>query len=183
MKKIFFFFICLLVLVPSIASAHTGLESSNPASGQVITEDLKEISLTFEGEIESLSTLTLSKDGQQIPLESVPNGKQLTAALSAPLENGAYVITWNIAGEDGHPVTGEIPFTVQKPEKAETQTNEPSDSQKQEPEKTETNKQDTKQEQTNADTKESSSSLSSIISIMVVVIVIIGLFMLFKRKR
>ncbi|WP_462408567.1 copper resistance CopC family protein [Neobacillus sp. Marseille-QA0830] len=186
MRKFLILFVCMLLFIPAVVSAHTELISSNPASGQVVTEDLKEINLTFEGEIESLSTMTLSKDGQQIPLDSVmPKDKQLTATLSASLENGAYVITWKIAGEDGHPVTGEIPFTVQKEAVPEqnTQTAPPTDSQKQEPEKTEKSKGNADKGQTNAEAKGSAANSQPIITIVIVVIVLIGLFLLFKRKR
>ena len=67
MKKLFFLIICTLVMIPTIANAHTELTTSNPAAGQVVTEDLTELVLTFAGEIESLSTMKLTKDGQEIP--------------------------------------------------------------------------------------------------------------------
>ncbi|MFK9094131.1 hypothetical protein [Bacillus salipaludis] len=47
MKKFLFLLISLLVIIPTIASAHTELTSSNPAANQVIKKDLKEIVLTY----------------------------------------------------------------------------------------------------------------------------------------
>jgi len=177
MKKLLFVLISLLVMIPTIASAHTELASSNPASGQVVTEDLKEIVLTYEGKIESLSTMKLVMDGAEIPLLSVePRDKQLVGTLSAPLENGSYIIQWSIAGEDGHPITGEIPFSVQMAQKEEqkTETKEPATFNKEEPKN-----ENKKQEQTN----ESSSNMKTTITVVIVLILVIGMFLLFRRKR
>jgi copper resistance protein C len=101
--------------VPSLASAHTQLTSSNPQEGQVITEDFKEITLTFGGNIEKLSTMVLLKDGKDIPLDPIQiQETNIAGPLKAPLGNGTYSIQWKIAGHDGHPVTGEIQFEVKK---------------------------------------------------------------------
>ncbi|MEH7355829.1 copper resistance CopC family protein [Neobacillus drentensis] len=181
MKKLLFVLISLLVIIPTIASAHTELASSNPASGQVVTEDLKEIVLTYEGKIESLSTMKLVKDGAEVPLISVvPRDKQLVGTLSTPLENGSYTIQWSIAGEDGHPITGEIPFSVQMAQKEEqkTETKEPDAVNKEEPKN-----EKTKQEQTKKQTNESSSYMKTTITVVIVLILVIGMFLLFRRKR
>ncbi|MFF2449758.1 copper resistance protein CopC [Neobacillus sp. NPDC058068] len=182
MKKLLFILISLLVMIPTIASAHTELTSSNPAANQVVKEDLKEIVLTYGGKIESLSTMTLIKDGQEGPAVSVtPKENQLIGTLSAPLENGSYTLKWNIAGEDGHPISGEIPFTIQKEEvklDQKTETKEPVTVKKEE-----TKKENTKQDQTNVQDKDSSSNLKNIIIVVVVLILVIGLFLLFRRKR
>lgn len=42
----------MLVMIPTIASAHTEIISSNPASGQVVKDDLKEIVITYEGSLQ-----------------------------------------------------------------------------------------------------------------------------------
>jgi methionine-rich copper-binding protein CopC len=178
MKKLLFLLISMLVMIPTIASAHTELTSSNPAANQIVKEDLKEIVLTYEGKIESLSTMTLVKDGQEGPLVSVtPKENQLIGTLSTPIENGSYTIKWSIAGEDGHPITGEIPFTVQKEVKEEpkAETKQPVTPKKEEPKK-----ENTKQESESTD---KTSNLNPIIIVVVLVIFIIGLFLLFRRKR
>ncbi|OLS40453.1 copper resistance CopC family protein [Bacillus sp. MRMR6] len=128
MKKLTFVLFCMLIVIPTIVSAHTELTSSNPESGQVVTADLQEIVLNFGGKIESLSKMTLQKDGVEVPFAGVePLDKQMTGTLSEPLENGEYVIQWNIVGEDGHIIEGEIPFSVQKQEVVEQtpEINEP----------------------------------------------------------
>ena len=181
MKKLLFLLISLLVMIPTIASAHTEITSSNPSSGQVVKEDLKKIVLTYGGKIESLSTMKLVVNGKDVPLVSVtPQENQLIGTLSTPIENGAYTIQWSIAGEDGHPITGEIPFTVQKEDKVEqkTEIKDPATIKKEEPKK-----ENIKQDETNNQTTTSSSNFITIIMVVVVAILIIGLFMLFRRKR
>jgi copper resistance protein C len=184
MKKIFFIIICALVMLPTIANAHTELTGSNPAAGQVVAEDLTEIVLTFAGKIESLSTMKLKKDGQEIPLTVGIEEKQMKGSISTPLENGSYVIDWRIAGKDGHLITGEIPFTVQMEQKAEqkekTEVNEPITTDK---EKSKAENQ-TVNENTNVQGNEqSTNSIKIIISIVIVLILGIGLFLLFGRKK
>ncbi|MEH7081198.1 copper resistance CopC family protein [Neobacillus drentensis] len=181
MKKLLFLLVGMLVMLPSIASAHTELTTSNPTSGQVVKEDLKEIVLTYEGKIESLSTMTLVQDGKEIPLVSVtPHENQLIGSLSTPLENGTYSVQWSIAGEDGHPISGKIPFTVQKEVKEEpkAETKQPVTPKKEEPKKENSN-----QEKTKNDSTDSTSNMKNIIISVVVLILIIGVFLLFRRQR
>ena len=181
MKKLLFLLMSLLIMIPSIASAHTELTSSNPAANQVVIEDQKQIVLTYEGKIESLSTMTLVKDGQEIPFANVtPKENQLIGIISTPLENGSYTIKWSIAGEDGHPITGEIPFTVQKEVKEDqkAETKQPVTPNKEEPKKAEV-----KQDKTDNVSMDNTSNMNTIIVVAVVVVLFIGLFLLFRRKR
>lgn len=114
---------CLLFLLPSVVSAHTHLSVSTPIEGQVVVEELKEITLTFDGNIEKLSSMKIVKGGSELTALQVQiEAEKMFGILPEPLDNGAYVIQWNIAGEDGHPITGEINFTVQKEEKSEDQS-------------------------------------------------------------
>ncbi|MEH7549098.1 MULTISPECIES: copper resistance CopC family protein [Bacillaceae] len=181
MKKLLFLLMSLLVMVPSMASAHTELTSSNPAANQVVIEDQKQMVLTYEGKIESLSTMTLVKDGQEIPFANVtPKENHLIGIISTPLENGSYTIKWSIAGEDGHPITGEIPFTVQKEVKEDqkAETKQPVTPNKEEPKKAEV-----KQDKTDNVSMDNTSNMKTIIVVAVVVVLFIGLFLLFRRKR
>ncbi|MBU8772655.1 copper resistance CopC family protein [Cytobacillus oceanisediminis] len=181
MNKILMSFLCFFIILPSMATAHTGLESSTPKSGQIVTEDLNEITLTFAGEIESLSTMTLVMEGQEIPFSDVePNGKQMSGTLEAPLENGSYVIRWSIVGEDGHQITGEIPFTV-KSEENTSQESEMEESQISDEEKMQTEE----TEKSAESEKESSPNriMNIFIPILTLAVLVLGLFLLFRRKR
>ena len=106
-----------------MVSAHTHLSVSNPIEGQVIVDELKEITLTFDGNIEKLSSMKIVRNGSELTALQVQiEAEKMFGILPEPLENGSYLIQWNIAGEDGHPITGEINFTVQKEEKSEDQS-------------------------------------------------------------
>lgn len=100
--------------------AHSHLEDSSPKNGEVVTESLKAITLSFETAIEPTSSFTLlNEKNDSIPLSSVSiSGNHLIANVEDNLINGAYTIHWKIIGEDGHPLEGDIPFTINLPENA-----------------------------------------------------------------
>lgn len=101
--------------------AHSHIEDSTPKNGEVITEPLKNITLSFETAIEPTSSFTLSDaTGTEVSLPEITiNGNQLLANVESELANGAYTIHWKIIGEDGHLLEGDIPFTVQLPDGVE----------------------------------------------------------------
>nr|WP_263323212.1 copper resistance CopC family protein [Neobacillus sp. Marseille-Q6967] len=107
-------------------SAHSHLEDSTPQNGEVLTESASNITLTFETNIEATSTFTLlDAEGKTVTLPEVQiNGSQLGAQLETNLPNGAYTIHWKIIGEDGHPLEGDIPFSVDIPESVEKSAQE-----------------------------------------------------------
>jgi copper resistance protein C len=181
MNKSILAFICFFVLLPSLASAHTGLESSTPASGQVVVGELTKITLTFSDEIESLSTMTLIMEEQEIPYSKVgPNGRQLSGTLSSSLENGAYSIRWRIVGKDGHQITGEIPFTVKSEEKADQDLGT---GESQTTGEETINKEDTEKRSVAEKEPATNIFLKLLIPILTLAALAIGLFLLFKRKR
>lgn len=114
MKKICILaFLLLFTFTPSVL-AHSGLESSVPQDGEVITGDLSTLSLTFNTMIESTSTFKLLKEGgNQISFAGlVVKGKDMIGNLSSPLEDGKYIVNWKIIGGDGHPIENSYSFTV-----------------------------------------------------------------------
>lgn len=120
MKKITLLLSIILILIPTMASAHTALTSSNPEEGEVVEGSLNEVSVQFETEIEDISTLKLMKEDQEIPFQKVEvESQQMIGILKEPLANGTYTIQWTIVGEDGHPISGEVPFLVKGTEPAE----------------------------------------------------------------
>jgi methionine-rich copper-binding protein CopC len=100
--------------------AHSHLEESTPKNGEIVTEALSVITLTFETAIEPTSSFTLMDEkNASLPLSEVSiSGNQLSANIEDDLTNGAYTIHWKIIGEDGHPLEGDIPFTINLPENA-----------------------------------------------------------------
>ncbi|NQX62397.1 copper resistance CopC family protein [Paenibacillus qinlingensis] len=104
--------------------AHTGFDKSNPPANAVVTDELKELTLTFEGKLESLSTFKLfDSNKQEIKLDKVLlKEKVMTGILSQPLANGTYEVQWTIVGEDGHPIQGKYSFSVKREGDKQTQT-------------------------------------------------------------
>lgn len=199
LKKIIFLLFSTLLLLPIIASAHTGLSSSNPAEGQTITEDLDQILVSFATPIEELSTMKLIKDGASVPLKEVKAiNNQLIGEISEPLENGTYTILWNIIGEDGHPIKGEINFQVQKASDPNTEQTSDDQVNNEDQVNTEDNNQTPQKDEvkeeakTTSDTadvtdevKNDSSSSNVLLTIFIGLLVIfgIGLIIFFFKKR
>jgi copper resistance protein C len=195
LKKIILFLFCTLLIVPSFVSAHTSLSSSNPSEGQVVTENLEQIILTFATSIEELSTMDLVKDGNLIPLEGIKvENNQLTGTIAKPLENGSYIIQWTIVGEDGHPIKGEINFAIQMDQNAieespvtpeESEANQEDDSQNQIAQNSEEqNKASDTVEKT--DDQNNNDSSTMLITIFIILIVIFGIVLLLftgKKRR
>ncbi|WP_335715047.1 copper resistance CopC family protein [Neobacillus drentensis] len=121
-KKISLIASMLFFLLGTTVFAHSHLESSSPKNGEVLTQPLKEIALTFETTLESTSTFTLEDSkGTSIPLSKVSiEGNKLIGTLNNELANGGYKIHWKIIGTDGHPLEGDISFSVQLPAKQTT---------------------------------------------------------------
>ncbi|CAH0344266.1 copper resistance CopC family protein [Bacillus sp. CECT 9360] len=124
-KSILFTFIFFIAFVNSHALAHTGLKDSSPKNEEVVTEELKTITLTFETKIELSSIFELeNSNGEPIPIEEISlNENQMVGTLSSPLDNGRYQVNWKIIGADGHPIEGEFSFQVDAPT-AETPADE-----------------------------------------------------------
>ncbi|NOU88659.1 hypothetical protein GC102_23320 [Paenibacillus sp. LMG 31460] len=108
----------------NLALAHTGFDKSNPPANAVVTNELKELTLTFEGKLESLSTFKLfDSKKQEIKLDKVLLiDKVMTGILSQPLSNDTYEVQWTIVGEDGHPIQGKYSFSVKREGEKQAQT-------------------------------------------------------------
>lgn len=193
MKKIILFLFCALLIVPTFVSAHTSLSSSNPSEGQVVTENLEQIILTYATPIEELSTMDLIKDGNVIPLADIKvENKQLMGSITKPLENGSYIIQWKIIGEDGHPITGEINFVVQNDQNAsEANPVTPEENAGTQEDDSQTNQiEQQNDDQNNAsdlsektDVQSDNSSSSTLITVFIILIVIFGVVLLFFTRK
>ncbi|AIJ25124.1 copper resistance CopC family protein [Amycolatopsis methanolica] len=107
----------LLASAPA-ASAHTTLQSSDPAEGAALSAAPQQVSLKFGG------AFTLPADPIRI---TGPDGAQWSVGpatvtertVTAPVQPsgpaGAYVLTWSIVAADGDPVTGRINFSLTAP--------------------------------------------------------------------
>lgn len=104
----------VVVLGAEPAAAHTGLQSSVPADGEALTVAPDAVTLTFGTAVASEFTqvAVTGPDGQ-----SVNAGEPMVegAAVSQPVSaggDGAYVVAYRVVSEDGHPVSGQLGFTL-----------------------------------------------------------------------
>lgn len=132
MKKVIMLLCLLMVLIPIATLAHTTLTSSNPEAGQVLTEQIEQLELTFATEIEEGSSMILQGPSGTVEVTEVSiAGNVMLGTLINELANGQYTISWKIIGADGHPIEGEVPFSVEieaaeeEPEAAEPVAEEP----------------------------------------------------------
>lgn len=110
----------LTAVVPSPAVAHTELIGSTPASGLKLETAPRMASLEFSGDVDaSFATVLLSVDGRPSrPLEVTagPSASVLRAALPSIDVPGSTATRWRIdyrvTSVDGHPIQGDITFTV-----------------------------------------------------------------------
>ena len=114
----------LLVLImafPANIEAHSKLETSLPAADAIVTEEVREVILSFNENIDPvLSSLNIQNEtGEKVePVEVQAEANELKGGLSEPLPSGQYTIQWKIIGLDGHPVEGGYRFEVEIPEAA-----------------------------------------------------------------
>lgn len=176
MKKIIVIAFVFMFTFANSAFAHTGLEDSNPANGEVVTEQLNEITLTFEGKLEQSSTFELkSSTGETIPVDNITiDEEKLEGTLSTPLDNGNYEINWNIVGVDGHQIEGKIPFTVEV-----AASDKPAEDEKIEQATPPT------ATPTTVEQKEEVKSSSNVVPFVIIALIVIigGLFFWLRRKK
>lgn len=101
--------------LPAAALAHGLLRSSSPAAQSVLMSPPREIRLTFTEAPElTFTRIRLVGSAGEIllgPLEILPQ-KVAVAKIPGELAPGVYRVEWRTAGADGHPVSGQFPFTV-----------------------------------------------------------------------
>jgi methionine-rich copper-binding protein CopC len=107
-----------VLVAPPPAFAHDELVSSDPAADEALTQAPTAVTLTFGGdlttgegatEVQVLDAAgTVVSDG-----DAATDANTVTQPLAADLPNGAYRVLWKVVSGDGHPTSGEFPFTVE----------------------------------------------------------------------
>lgn len=104
------------------ALAHDALKSSDPAKGATV-KSVGEVTLEFTARVRMPFVIVRGDGGEQQLGKPVVDGKVVSQALKGALQDGKYTIAYRVVSSDGHPIEGEIPFTVKgapKPEASET---------------------------------------------------------------
>lgn len=96
------------------AAAHNVLISSNPADNATVSTAPSSISFTFDQPIQNFDPVVslVGPDGRQYATGTpVISGNVITGTVNAG-PAGSYTAAYRIVSADGHPVTGEINFTL-----------------------------------------------------------------------
>ena len=107
-----------LVLGSAPAMAHAELESSDPVENASVAKAPSSVSLTFSEEVApNLATISVTGPGGT-RYEAGPAtgaGPTLRVPLRPLGPAGGYTISYRVTSEDGHTVTGIVPFTLTTP--------------------------------------------------------------------
>jgi methionine-rich copper-binding protein CopC len=96
----------------SPALAHDALKSSDPAKGAKV-ESLTEVRLTFSATTRFPNVIVRTADGGvHQDGKPVVDGPVVIQKVKDDLPPGEYVIAYRVVSSDGHPIEGEIPFTL-----------------------------------------------------------------------
>jgi methionine-rich copper-binding protein CopC len=103
-----------VLLAAGPASAHTTLQSAEPAIGSTVASAPTQVVLTFADPVrfpEVVISDAKGKRHQDGKPQAVDN--TVTEKVSGTLAGGVYVVGWRVVAPDGHPVSGEYRFIVQ----------------------------------------------------------------------
>ncbi|GAA4203223.1 hypothetical protein GCM10022252_60530 [Streptosporangium oxazolinicum] len=104
-----------LTLGTPAALAHDRLKSSSPDKGAKVTT-LERIKLVFTTRVRFPAVALRESGGTTVDLgKPKVDGDTVTSGVPETLASGKYVIAWRVVSTDGHPIEGEIPFTVTAP--------------------------------------------------------------------
>ncbi|MFS0852944.1 copper resistance protein CopC [Microbacterium sp. 179-I 3D4 NHS] len=102
------------------ASAHDSLVHSTPAADERLASAPESVVLTYSGELLVLGestqgavVLVIDADGRDWATGEVAvTGNTVTAALEPGMPDAGYQVRWQVVSEDGHPISGVVPFTI-----------------------------------------------------------------------
>ncbi|MFI2104191.1 copper resistance protein CopC [Isoptericola sp. NPDC019693] len=101
------------VAVAQPASAHDRLLSSDPADGATVDRAPTELTLRFSADVlaAGAQVAVTTADGT-VPTEVTVDGDEVVAPLPDDLPAGDWDVAWRVVSSDGHPIEGELAFTV-----------------------------------------------------------------------
>lgn len=113
----------LLVALPALlvagvatagaASAHDELVSASPRDGSTVPAPAQVVLRFSDVVLPGFSRMVLTRpDGTTVATPVTVVGPRVTGRLPASLAPGGYTVTWRVSSADGHPVSGELGFTV-----------------------------------------------------------------------
>jgi methionine-rich copper-binding protein CopC len=99
------------------ANAHSELEESTPAAGSTLSNVTELVFLFGEEVVPDYSTVVLTNSAGIMAELGTPTYDTLATTMTVPivsgaLPDGAYIAGFRIVSIDGHPIAGEVDFTV-----------------------------------------------------------------------
>ena len=109
-----------LVGIPTPAAAHDQLVNSTPASGARLDTPPEEITMTFSADLlvlddvlSGVAVLVVDGDDRDWAAGDVEVfGDSVTVGVDPAMPVAGYQVRWQVVSQDGHPITGIIPFTI-----------------------------------------------------------------------
>ena len=105
----------VLVVGPSVVSAHTDFESSQPADGSTVKGPLEEVILDFTGTPTAIDDGIVVADAagvQYVPVDVVQDDLRIIARFDPALGDGSYTLAWQVRSDDTHTKSGTFSFVV-----------------------------------------------------------------------
>jgi len=97
---------------PSGAFAHSNSVDSDPADDARLETLPRVATVTFNEPVTEAAFALTEPGGTVAKVKASIEGAVVSAALPASGPKGDYVLAYRVVSEDGHPVSGEIEFTV-----------------------------------------------------------------------
>lgn len=102
------------------ASAHDSLVHSTPEADESLATAPESITLTYSGELLVLGdstqgavVLVIDESGRDWATGDVEvSGSTVTATVEPGMPDAGYQVRWQVVSEDGHPISGIVPFTI-----------------------------------------------------------------------
>ncbi|KLN62688.1 hypothetical protein WH96_03400 [Kiloniella spongiae] len=104
----------LITSLPNESIAHTKVTSTVPANEAVLKKSPDEIKLTLPESLKITALKLLDNQGNELTLKQDKNLNPVTEKIAIPpsLDAGTYRVIWRGISADGHPIKGQITFTV-----------------------------------------------------------------------
>lgn len=102
------------IAFPATAAAHDVLISSSPAEGTTLNSAPTAVSFTFDQPVQNFDPVVslIGPDGRQYATGTPQISGNVVTGKVGPLPSGPYIAAYRIVSADGHPVTGEVHFTL-----------------------------------------------------------------------
>ncbi|MCS5506161.1 copper resistance protein CopC [Curtobacterium flaccumfaciens] len=107
----------LVLIGTTPASAHAALTSSDPADGATVAADLERVNLTFSeaplAGLEAGLRVEVRDDGGTDESSGAVTVEGATMSKAVSLSPGPHTVVWRYVSPDGHPIGGQLAFTVE----------------------------------------------------------------------